>query len=165
MSEKNIYSHPHAGDGAVTDVGEPLDDQPGAGHLRQPVVVAALAPVVGVVLVGDGEHADLVSLPVQLLHRGVVGVSVRHEEGALDGAAVGVDGLAVEDLLVEVDVVGVDGAVEGDGDHLGDLVRVDVAGDPGAVRRAEAVGQLARGSVALGGAVGVLTHTYCTYQC
>ena len=31
---------PHPGDGAVADVGEPLNDQPGAGHLGQPVVIA-----------------------------------------------------------------------------------------------------------------------------
>ena len=40
---------------------------------------------------------------------------------------------------VEVDIVAVDGTVEGDGDHLGDLGGVDVARHPGAVGRAEAV--------------------------
>ena len=33
--------------------------------------------------------------------------------------------------LVEVEVVGVDGSIEGDGDHLGHLVLLDVARDPG----------------------------------
>lgn len=61
------------------------------------------------------------TLAVQLLDRGVVRVLVRHEERASDLAAVGVLPLAVEDLVVEVDVVHVDGAVEGDGDHLGHL--------------------------------------------
>jgi len=34
-------------------------------------------------LVGDAEDADLVAAPVELLHGGVVGVLVRHEEGSL----------------------------------------------------------------------------------
>ena len=55
------------------------------------------------------------------LHCGVVRVLVADEEGALDGASVGVDEVVPEDLLVDVDVVHVDGAVEGQGDHLGDL--------------------------------------------
>ena len=60
------------------------------------------------------------------------------------------------DLPVEVDVVAVDSTVEGDGDHLGDLCGVDVAGHPGAVGRAEAVGQLALAQVAVGGPVRIL---------
>jgi len=97
-----------------------------------------------------------VAATVPILHRRVVGVLVRHEEGALDGAAVGVLALAVEDVLVQVDVVHVDGAVEGDGDHLGHLLGLDAAGDAGSVRRAEAVGQSALRGIALGGPVGIL---------
>ena len=59
-------------------------------------------------------------------------------------------------LPVEVDVVAVDGAVEGDGDHLWDLCGVDVAGHPGAVGRAEAVGQLALAQVTVGGPIRIL---------
>ena len=59
-------------------------------------------------------------------------------------------------IPVEVDVVAVDGAVEGDGDHLGHLGWVDVAGHPGAVGRAEAVWQLALAQVAVGGPVRIL---------
>ena len=54
-------------DGAVADAGEALDDEPGAGHLGQPVVVGAVQPVVLVLVGRDGEGADLVALPVQLL--------------------------------------------------------------------------------------------------
>ena len=73
------------------------------------------------------------SLPVQLLHRRVVGVLVAHEEGALDLTAVGVESLLLEDVLVDPDVVLVDGAVEGDGDHLRGVGRLHVPGDLGAV--------------------------------
>ena len=54
-------------DRAVADAGEALDDEPGAGHLGQPVVVGAVQPVVLVLVGRDGEGADLVALPVQLL--------------------------------------------------------------------------------------------------
>ena len=44
-----------------------LPSVPGAGHLGQPVVVAALAPVLGLVAPRHAEHADLVTLPAQIL--------------------------------------------------------------------------------------------------
>ena len=59
---------PDADDGAVRDVSKPLNDEPAARHLGQPVVVASLGPVVGVVLVSDREDSQLRALPVQLLH-------------------------------------------------------------------------------------------------
>ena len=86
---------------------------------------------------------------------GVVGVLVTDEERSLDLAAVGVDVLVFEDLLVDVDVVDVDGAVEGEGDHLGHLGHFEVAGDLGAVGGAEAVGEDALTRVALLRRVGV----------
>lgn len=57
------------------------------------------------------------SLTMQLLDGGVVGVLVGHEEGGLDGAAVGVDA-AIEHHLVEIVVVVVDGVIKGDRNHL-----------------------------------------------
>ena len=69
-------------DGAVGDVGEPLDDQPVAGHLGQPVVISAVRPVLGAVLAGDGEGGDFVAAAVKVLHCRVVGVLVRDEEGS-----------------------------------------------------------------------------------
>ena len=80
---------------------------------------------------------------------------MRDKVGGLDVAAVGVLPLPVEDLIVQVNVVIVDGVIKSDGDHLGNLVRVDASGHPGAVGRAEAVGQLALAEVAVGGPVGV----------
>merc|ERR1719266_2962312 len=53
---------PHADDRSVSDVGKSLYDKPVAGHFPEPVVVATLRPVLGVVSVGDGEDADLVAL-------------------------------------------------------------------------------------------------------
>ena len=143
-------------DGAVGDVGEPLRDQSGSGHLGQPVVVAALAPVVGVVLVGHGEHGDLVALPVELLDGGVVGVPVGHEESALDLTAVWILSLAIEQFLIEINVVRVDGSIEGDGDHLRNLVRVDISRDSRPVWRTETVGKLTFGQVAVRSSVGIL---------
>lgn len=64
---------------------------------------------------------------VHLLSGGVVVVFVRNEEGGLDGAAVGVEAL-LEDELVQVHVVDVDGIVESDGDHLRHFGRLHVVG-------------------------------------
>lgn len=69
------------------------------------------------------------ALPVELLDGGVVGVLVADEEGSLDGATVRVDEVLLEDLVVDVDVVNVDGAVEGQGHHLGNLTDLQVSGD------------------------------------
>ena len=70
----------HADDGAVGDVGETFDDQTVSGHLSQPVVVGAVGPVLGAVLVGDGEGGDLVTAAVEVLNGRVVAVLVRREE-------------------------------------------------------------------------------------
>jgi hypothetical protein len=97
-----------------------------------------------------------VALAVHLLHRRVVGVLVGNEVGGFDVAPVGVLTLAVEDLLVELDVVVVDGVIEGDRDHLRDVFGGEVPGDGGAVLRAEAIGEDADGGVARRGAVRIV---------
>ena len=48
--------------------------------------------------------------------------------------------------MVELPVLVVDGVVEGDDDHLGDVLRGEAPGHQGAVRGAEAVGQCALGN-------------------
>lgn len=95
----------------------------------------------------DGVDGDLVALAMHLLHGRVVGVLVRHEKGGLDVAAVGVLAAPVEQLLVQLDVVVVNGVVEGDGDHLRHFGGGKVPGDRGSILRAEAVGQHAHGRV------------------
>ena len=107
---------------------------------------------------------DFVSLAVQLLHSRIVGVFVRDEESGFDVAAVGVLAFAVEDLLVDFDVVVVDGIIEADHDHLRYLLGVELAGDLGTGLRAEAVGQDADGRVAWWGAVRILVEVYCQRQ-
>lgn len=139
----------NADNAAVSNVGKALNDQTGASHLGQPVVVGSMRPVFRLVLVGQREDADLVTATVEVLHGRVVGVLVRHEEGSADLAAVGVLALTVEDVLVQVDVVDVDGAVEGDGDHLRHLRRLNVAGNARSISRAEAVGQHALRGIAV----------------
>ena len=62
-------------DGPVADSCESLDDEPGAGHLRQPVVVGAVQPVVLLLACRDRERTDLVALPMQLLQSARVNVS------------------------------------------------------------------------------------------
>ena len=88
---------------------------------------------------------------------------MRHKEGGLDVTSVGVLSLLVEDLLVKVNVVVVDGIIKGDGDHLGNVVTVGsgwsnsakTAGNLSSVLRAETIGQFADVGVASGSAVGI----------
>jgi len=82
---------------------------------------------------------DLVALAVCLLHSGVVGVLVRHEEGGFDVTAVGVLAISVEDILVQLDVVIVNGIIESDGNHLGNVLRWEVSGDRSSVLGAETI--------------------------
>lgn len=56
-----------ANDGSVGDVSESLNDETVTGHLSQPVVIRALSPVFGIISVGDGEDADLVTATVEFL--------------------------------------------------------------------------------------------------
>lgn len=142
-------------DGAVGDVGETLDDDTVTGHLGQPVVVGAFAPVGLVLVVTDGEGGDLVTATVEVLHGRVVGVSVRHEEGSFNLAAVGILTNSAEDFFVESDVVAVDGSAEGQCDHLRNVAGFQSTGNAGTVRRAEAIGQNTLRSVAFWGAVGI----------
>lgn len=78
------------------------------------------------------------------------------EEGRFDIATVGVLALAAENLLVQLDVVVVDGVVERDGDHLGHVFGRQVSGDGGAVLGAEAVREDAHGRVAGGSPIRVV---------
>jgi hypothetical protein len=62
-----------------------------------------------------------VSPPVEVLKGGVVSILVGYEKGTPDLATVRVLTLAVEDLIVQVDVINVHGSVECNGDHLRNL--------------------------------------------
>lgn len=92
---------------------------------------------------------------VDVLNSGVVSVLVRDKEGRLDITTIGVLPLPVEDLVVQINVVVVDGVIEGDHDHLRNVLAVgssrsDIAklsGNLGSILRTEAVGQLADGSI------------------
>lgn len=118
-----------ADDGVVGDVRKSLDDESRSGHFGEPIVVSSLCPVISIALIADGEDGDLVALSVKLLDGRVIGVLVGHEESSLHLTPVGVLGVLREDVLVEVDVVYVDGAREGDGDHLGSVCRFQIARD------------------------------------
>lgn len=87
----------------------------------------------------DGVNGDLVTLAMGLLDCGVIAVLVGHEERSLDVAAIRILAFAIEHLLVQLDVVVVDGVVECDRDHLRDVSRWKVSGDCGSVFRAETI--------------------------
>jgi len=102
-------------------------------------------------------NGDFVALAVGLLNGGVVGVLVGDEESGLDVAAVGVAPLAsAEHFLVQLDVVVVDGIIEGDDNHLGNVTRGKIAWDLGSVLGTEAVWKDANSGVARRSAVGII---------
>lgn len=70
---------------------------------------------------------DFVTFTVDFLDGGIVGIFVRNKESGLDVAAVRILALSVEHILVQFDVVVVDGVVEGDHDHLRHLFRFQFA--------------------------------------
>merc|ERR1712223_2152243 len=95
----------------------------------------------------DRVGSNLVTHPVHVLNCRVVCVLVGDEEGGLNVTSIGVPPSS-EDLIIEVDVVVVDGVVKSDRDHLWDPLAViviwaEVAWHLGAILRAEAVRQLA----------------------
>ena len=91
--------------GSISDVGKPLNDQPGTSHFSKPVIVRTFGPVLRVILVGDGEDSDLMTSAVKFLNSGVIGVLVGNVEGSLKAASVRIDPLSIEDLLKDPDVV------------------------------------------------------------
>lgn len=93
-------------------------------------------------------HRNLVAFSVRLLHRRVVGVLVRNEERGFDVAPVRVPALAVEYLLVEFDVVVVDGIVKCNRDHLWHFFGRQIVGYTGTVLGTETVRKNAHGRVA-----------------
>jgi len=145
----------HTYDRVVGDVGEFVDDETSSGHFFSPVIHRSFGPESFVVVVRDGMYGDFVSLSVDLLNGGVVAVLMGNVESGLDVATVGVFASAVEHEVVQVDVVVVDGVIEGDHNHLWDLFEVQVGWDSGSVFRAEAVGQCAAVRVAYGSTVGI----------
>lgn len=108
----------------------------------------------------DGMGGDLVTLAMHFLDCWVVGVLVRHEEGGLDVATIGVLAFTIEDLLVKFDVVVVDGVVEGNGDHLRYVFGWKVSGNLGTVFRAETVWKNADAWVAWGSPVWIVVDVW-----
>lgn len=95
---------------------------------------------------------------MKILHGRIIGVLVRDEEGTADLAAVRILTLPVEDLVVQIDVVDIHGAVERDRDHLRHLLRIDVTGDASAVSGTVAIGQDALFGIAIGSAIRIGLH-------
>ena len=59
---------PDTNDRSVGDVGEPLNDEPGTGHLSQPIIICSLGPVFWIILVGYREDSDFMASSVQFLN-------------------------------------------------------------------------------------------------
>lgn len=104
----------------------------------------------------DRVYSNFVSLAVRLLHGWVIGILVRDEEGGLDVTAVGILSVSVKDVFVQLDVVVVDGIIEGDGDHLGNVLGWEVPRNRSAILWTEAVRQHTDRRVARRGAVRVI---------
>ena len=92
-------------DGTIGDVSKPLNDQPSSGHLSQPVIICSFSPVFRIILVGNREDSNFVTPSVQFLNSRVITVLVRHIEGSLQTASIGVDPITVKDLLEDSNVV------------------------------------------------------------
>ena len=83
------------------------------------------------------------------------------KESSLDVAAIRVFPNSIKYLIVEINIVDVDGIVESDGDHLRHFqavgaVRTEVSGHLGPRFRAKTIGQTADCLVARGSSVGVV---------
>jgi hypothetical protein len=85
--------------------------------------------------------SNLVSLSVRFLHGGIIGIFVRDEEGGLDVTTVGIFAISVEDVLIQLHVIVVDGVIERDGDHLRDVLCWKISRDRSAILGAETVRQ------------------------
>ena len=146
-----VATHPEEGrpntnDRVIGDISKLLNDQPGASHLLGPLFHTAIAPVIIVFLVGDGMGCNLMTKTFHVLDSRVVGVLVGHKESSLNAATIGIDPV-VEDFIIKLNVVVVDGIIKGNCDHLGDPGAVGVGGaevtrNLGSVLRTEAVGKL-----------------------
>jgi hypothetical protein len=93
---------------------------------------------------------------------------VGHEECGFDVTAIGISPLSVEDLFIKVNVVVVDGIVEGNCDHLWDPFTSIVAGAKVSrnfrtIFGAEAVGQLADVLVAEWSPVWIVFNIACIF--
>ena len=75
-----------------------------------------------------------------------------------DLAAVGVLTKSAKDLFIKIDIVGIHGTVEGQGDHLGNIDGLQFAGDSGTIGGAETVGQTALSGITFRSAVGIGFH-------
>lgn len=147
----------------IGDVGELVNDQSGSSHFLGPVIYRGLSPEGLDVIVGDGVSGDFVTKIVNVLNSRVVGVLVGNKEGRLDITTIGILPLPVEDLVVQVNVVVVDGVIEGDHDHLRNILAAGSSGSDiakfsrnlGTILRAEAVGQLTDGSITRRSSVGI----------
>jgi len=153
----------HANHCAVSNVRKPLNDKPVPGHLRQPVVIATVSPVLGILIIGDGKNTNLVTLSMKLLHSRVVGILMGYEESAFSGATIRVETFAVEQFVENTNVLIVNSTVKGECDHhrkVGDLQLAPLdTRSCGSISRTEAVGQQALGRVTNIGFVWILGHT------
>lgn len=139
VSTNSLLGNTNAQNLIGCNISEFFNDETSSIHFRLVFLSGKFAPVIGVVIVSDGADTDLVAHTVELLHGGVVGEGMGEEEGALGGTVVALLlGGILEYILEDAEVTFVDGACEGDGDHLGRLFDGQVPGDASSVDGAEA---------------------------
>ena len=85
-----------------------------------------------------------------------------HVKGAFESTSIRILPFAIENLLVEVNVIRVDSAIESDGNHLGDLSGVNVSGDSGTIGRTETIRQETLAQVTVGSCIGILVNCAST---
>merc|ERR1719223_2384769 len=96
---------------------------------------------------------------VKLLNTRVIGIFVRNIERCLQRTSIGILAFTIEDPLEKINVVRVDGSIEGNSDHLRNLSRIDISRDPGTIRRTETVRELTLAKITVRSSIGILINS------
>lgn len=105
-------------------------------------------------------NCDLVSFPVRLLDGRVIAVLVRDKERSFDVATVRVFAFTIEHFFVEFNIVIINGVVESDSNHLGNIFGLQVSRNRGTVFGTEAVWQRTLTCVTRWRSVWVIVNIY-----
>lgn len=116
-------------------------------------------PLNSIFYLRDGVDSDFMTLAGGFLDSRVVGVFVGNKVGGLDVTAVGILA-ALEDFLVQFNVVVVDGIIEGNGDHHGNILGWQITGNGGTIFRAETIGQDTDSGVTGRSAIGIVFNVW-----
>ena len=107
-----------------------------------------------------GMGSDFVTFSMHFLNRRIVCVFVWHKKCRLNWTAIRVIPTLFEDLLIDINVIVIDGVVEWYHNHLGNVCRLQFAGDLGPIRWTETVRQNALTLVTGRSSVRVLFNSF-----